>query len=209
MYAKNITLADNRCYEFDVYANSNLLCHINLNAPGVHNVSNSLATIAVAVANNLDILLVKEGLEEFTGASRRFEYKKTIGENINVYDDYAHHPTEIMTTLTTAKEKASGRIIAVFEPHTYTRTITLFDKFANAFYDADIVILADIYAAREKDEGIVSSDMLADALVKNGVNAKNLHTLENIAKHIHEIIEPNDIVLTIGAGTITKLSNLL
>ncbi|MBQ8044051.1 MAG: UDP-N-acetylmuramate--L-alanine ligase [Clostridia bacterium] len=209
VYAKNITLADNRCYEFDVYANSNLLCHINLNAPGVHNVSNSLATIAVAVANNLDILLVKEGLEEFTGASRRFEYKKTIGENINVYDDYAHHPTEIMTTLTTAKEKASGRIIAVFEPHTYTRTITLFDKFANAFYDADIVILADIYAAREKDEGIVSSDMLADALVKNGVNAKNLHTLENIAKHIHEIIEPNDIVLTIGAGTITKLSNLL
>ena len=209
IYAKNITLADNRCYEFDVYNKTELVCHVNLNAPGIHNVSNALATIAVAISNNLDISLVKEGLEQFTGASRRFEYKKTIGENVNVYDDYAHHPTEIITTLSTAKEKTTGRIIAVFEPHTYTRTITLFDKFSNAFYDADIVILADIYAAREKDEGIVSSDMLADALVKNGVNAQNLHTLQNIAKYIHEIINPNDIVLTIGAGTITKLSDLL
>ena len=209
VYAKNIMLADNKCYEFDVYNKDELVCHINLNAPGIHNVSNSLATIAVAIANNLNIPLVKEGLEEFTGASRRFEYKKTIGENVNVYDDYAHHPTEIMTTLSTAKEKTTGRIIAVFEPHTYTRTITLFDKFASAFYDADIVLLADIYAAREKDEGIVSSDMLAEALVKNGVNAQNLHTLNAIAKHIHEIIKPNDIVLTIGAGTITKLGDLL
>ena len=209
IYAKNITLADNKCYEFDVCHKGEIICHTNLNAPGTHNVSNALATFAVAIANNLDIATIKEGLEEFTGASRRFEYKKTIGENVQVYDDYAHHPTEIITTLATAKEKSSGRIIAVFEPHTYSRTITLFDKFANAFYDADIVLLADIYAAREKDEGIVSSDMLASAMIENGINAQNLHTLENIAKHIHEIIEPNDIVLTIGAGTITKLSNLL
>lgn len=209
VYAKDITLAENKCYGFDVYFKGELVCHINLNAPGIHNVSNALATITVAMANNLDISLVKYGLEEFTGASRRFEYKKTIGENVKVYDDYAHHPTEIMTTLSTAREKAEGKIIAVFEPHTYSRTITLFDKFKEAFYDADIVLLADIYAAREKDEGVVSSDMLADALVQNGVDAKNLHTLEKIAKHIHEIIKPNDIVLTIGAGTITKLSDFL
>ena len=209
IYAKNVILADNGCYEFDVYHNATPLCHIALNAPGMHNVSNALATLAVAVANNLDIDLAKNGLEKFAGASRRFEYKKTIGKNVDVYDDYAHHPTEIITTLATAKEKTKGKIIAVFEPHTYTRTITLFDKFANAFYDADIVLLADIYAAREKDEGIVSSNMLAEALVKNGVNAKNLHTLEKIAEYIHEIIEPNDIVLSIGAGTITKLSDLL
>ena len=87
--------------------------------------------------------------------------------------------------------------------------ITLFDKFTEAFDNADIVLLADIYAAREKDKGIVSSDMLAEVLVKKGINAKNLHTLDNIAKYIHEIIKPNDIVLTIGAGTITKLSDLL
>lgn len=209
VYAQNIKLNTNKCYEFDVCYDSKPIVHISLNAPGIHNVSNALATVAVAIMNNLDISLVKSGLEEFTGASRRFEYKKTIGENVNVYDDYAHHPTEIITTLSTAKEKSTGRVIAVFEPHTYSRTITLFDKFANAFYDADIVLLADIYAAREKDDGTVSSDMLAEALVKNGVNAKNLHTLEKIAKYIHEIIMPNDIVLTIGAGTITKLSNLL
>ncbi len=209
IYARQITLAENKCYEFDVCFKDKVVCHITLNAPGFHNVSNALATIAVAIANSLDLTSIKEGLEEFTGASRRFEYKKTIGENVKVYDDYAHHPTEIMTTLSTAKEKAEGKIIAVFEPHTYSRTITLFDKFAQAFYDADIVLLADIYAAREKDEGVVSSDMLAEALVKNGVDAKNLHTLEEIAKHIHNIIKPNDIVLTIGAGTITKLSDLL
>ena len=209
IYAKDIKLNSHKCYEFDVYYKMNMICHISLNAPGIHNVSNALATIAVAIANDLDIACVKEGLELFTGASRRFEYKKTIGENVKVYDDYAHHPTEIMTTLSTAKEKALGRIIAVFEPHTYSRTITLFDKFAQAFFDADIVLLADIYAAREKDEGIVSSDMLEKALIQNNVNAKNLHTLENIAKHIHEIIKPNDIVLTIGAGTITKLSDML
>lgn len=209
VYAQNITLADNKCYEFDVYNKNSFICHVKLNAPGIHNVSNSLATIAVAIANHFDITCIKEGIEEFTGASRRFEYKKTIGTNVKVYDDYAHHPTEIMTTLSTAKEKTDGRVIAIFEPHTYSRTITLFDKFASAFNDADLVILADIYAAREKDEGIVSSDMLADALRKNGVNAENLHTLDNIAKHVHQIIKPNDIVLTIGAGTITKLSNLL
>lgn len=209
IYAKDIQIAVNKCYEFDVYSKDQFICHVNLNAPGIHNVSNGLATIGVAIANNLDIPTVVEGLEEFTGASRRFEYKKTIGKNVDVYDDYAHHPTEIMTTLKTAKEKATGRVIAVFEPHTYTRTITLFDKFASAFYDADKVILADIYAAREKDEGIVSSDMLKEALNQNGVDAVNLHTLENIAKHLHEIIEPNDIILTIGAGTITKLADLL
>lgn len=209
VYAKNIEIADNKCYEFDAYTSNTLLTHIRLNAPGIHNVSNALATIATSIANGLDIELAKQGLEEFTGASRRFEYKKTIGENVNVYDDYAHHPTEIMTTLTTAREKTNGRVIAVFEPHTYSRTYTLFDKFVETLKNADIVLLADIYAAREIDEGIVSSDMLANKLVEIGVDCKNLHTLENIAKHIKDIIRPDDIVLTIGAGTITKLSNML
>ena len=208
-YAKNINLADNKCYEFDAYYKDKFLSHINLSAPGIHNVSNALATISVSIANNIDILKVKEGLNEFTGASRRFEYKKTIDKNIEVYDDYAHHPTEIMTTLKTAREKTKGRVIAIFEPHTYSRTYTLFDKFLNAFDDADIVLLKDIYAAREKDDGTISSDMLADALRKKGIDAKNLHTLENLTKYIKEIIKPNDLIVTIGAGTITKLSDMI
>lgn len=209
IYAKNVTLAPNGCYEFDVFYTNKLLCHVALNAPGIHNVSNGLATLLVSVCNNLDIEKSVKGLESFTGASRRFEYKKTIVNNVAVYDDYAHHPTEIITTLKTAREKCKGRIIAVFEPHTYTRTITLFDGFKHAFKDADLVFLADIYAAREKDTGIVSSDMLAEAISQTGVKAINLHTLEAIAKHLHTIIEPNDTILTIGAGTITKLADLL
>ena len=209
IYAKNINISDNKCYEFDVFMSNSLLTHIKLNAPGIHNVSNALATIATCIANDLDIELAKQGLEEFTGASRRFEYKKTISNNVNIYDDYAHHPTEIMTTLTTAREKTSGRVIAVFEPHTYSRTYTLFDKFVDTLKNADIVILADIYAAREKDDGIVSSDMLADRLVEIGVDARNLHTLENIANYLKQIVKPNDTILTIGAGTITKLSDML
>lgn len=209
VYARNIKLAENKCYEFDVYNKDKFICHINLNAPGKHNVSNALATIAVCIAYNLDTELIKLGLEEFTGASRRFEYKKTIGDNVKVYDDYAHHPTEVKNTLNTAKEKADGRIIAVFQPHTYSRTFTLFDKFLTAFDNADIVLLADIYAAREKDEGIVSSDMLAEALCKKGIDAKNLHTIEALADYIHNIMKPNDMILTVGAGTITKLNDLL
>ena len=209
IYAKNIILGDNKCYEFDAYFKDKCLGHFTLSAPGKHNVSNALATIAVGIANNVDIEKIKEGLNEFTGASRRFEYKKTINDNIEVYDDYAHHPTEIMTTLKTAREKTKGRVIAVFEPHTYSRTYTLFDKFLKAFDDADIVLLKDIYAAREKDDGTISSDMLANALIEKGINAKNLHTLENLADYLKEIVKPNDLVVTIGAGTITKLADML
>ena len=209
IYAKGIKLANNKCYEFDAYYNGELLGHIALSAPGIHNVSNALAVIAASIANGIDFNSIKEGLNEFTGASRRFEYKKTINGNVEIYDDYAHHPTEIMTTLKTAKEKSKGRVIAVFEPHTYSRTYTLFDKFLNAFDDADVVLLKDIYAAREKDDGTISSDMLADALNKKGVNAKNLHTLENLAEYLREIVKSNDLVVTIGAGTITKLADML
>lgn len=206
--ATNISYDNKGFGSYDFYEKSNFICHIKLNVPGEHNVLNSLAAAALALHHKCSISAIQKGLEQFKGTGRRFEFKGSYN-GADVFDDYAHHPTEIMTTLKTAKEKATGRVIAVFEPHTYTRTITLFDKFASAFYDADKVILADIYAAREKDEGVVSSDMLADALIRNGVDAQNLHTLENIAKHLHEIIEPNDIILTIGAGTITKLADLL
>ena len=126
-----------------------------------------------------------------------------------MYDDYAHHPTEIKATLESARNKSKNRVIAVFQPHTYSRTKLLFDKFAHAFNNADFVILTDIYAARESFDETISSKMLANELVRNGINAMYISSFEDIAKKIKEIIEPNDIVLTIGAGTITKLSDLL
>lgn len=209
LYADNIAINENGCYKYDLYLNGKYITNISLNAPGKHNVANSLATVGSIYANNLDILKAKEGIENFTGASRRFEYKKTIGDNVNVYDDYAHHPTEIKATLESARNKSKNRVIAVFQPHTYSRTKLLFDKFAHAFNNADFVILTDIYAAREAFDETISSKMLADELVRNGINAMYISSFEDIAKKIKEIIEPNDIVLTIGAGTITKLSDLL
>ena len=209
LYADNIAINENGCYKYDLYLNGKYITNISLNAPGKHNVANSLATVGGIYANNLDILKAKEGIENFTGASRRFEYKKTIGDNVNVYDDYAHHPTEIKATLESARNKSKNRVIAVFQPHTYSRTKLLFDKFAHAFNNADFVILTDIYAAREAFDETISSKMLADELVRNGINAMYISSFEDIAKKIKEIIEPNDIVLTIGAGTITKLSDLL
>ena len=209
LYADNIAINENGCYKYDLYINGKYVTDISLNAPGKHNVANSLATVGSIYANNLDILKAKEGIENFTGASRRFEYKKTIGDNVNVYDDYAHHPTEIKATLESARNKSKNRVIAVFQPHTYSRTKLLFDKFAHAFNNADFVILTDIYAARESFDETISSKMLANELVRNGINAMYISSFEDIAKKIKEIIEPNDIVLTIGAGTITKLSDLL
>ena len=209
LYADNIAINENGCYKYDLYINGKYVTDISLNAPGKHNVANSLATVGSIYANNLDILKAKEGIENFTGASRRFEYKKTIGDNVNVYDDYAHHPTEIKATLESARNKSKNRVIAVFQPHTYSRTKLLFDKFAHAFNNADFVILTDIYAAREAFDETISSKMLANELVRNGINAMYISSFEDIAKKIKEIIEPNDIVLTIGAGTITKLSDLL
>lgn len=209
IYADNIAINENGCYKYDLYLNDKYITNISLNAPGKHNVANSLATVGSIYANNLDILKAKDGIENFTGASRRFEYKKTIGDNVNVYDDYAHHPTEIKATLESARSKSKNRVIAVFQPHTYSRTKLLFDKFAHAFNNADFVILTDIYAAREAFDETISSKMLADELVRNGINAMYISSFEDIAKKIKEFIEPNDIVLTIGAGTITKLSDLL
>ncbi len=209
LFADNITLNDNGCYKYDLYINSKFIANISLNAPGKHNVSNSLATFGTVYSNNLDVLSAKDSIEMFTGASRRFEYKKTIQNNVTIYDDYAHHPTEIEATLESAKNKSKNKVIVVFQPHTYSRTKLLFDKFSHAFNNADIVILTDIYAAREIDDGTISSKMLADRLIQNGVNAMYISSFEEIANKIKELVEPNDIVLTIGAGTITKLSDLL
>jgi len=209
LYADNLKINKLGCYSFDVYINGVFTKHISLSTPGRHNVSNTLATIGSIISNNLNIDDAVLNIESFTGASRRFEYKKTIGEDVDVYDDYAHHPTEIKATLESAKNKTKNRVIAVFQPHTYTRTKALLDDFVDAFLDADIIIVTDIYAARELDDGSVNSEMMVDKLVEKGAIATYISSFEAITKIILDIIEPGDIVLTIGAGTITKLSDLL
>ena len=209
LHADAVKLNSDGCYEFDAYFRHKKVAHVQLGTPGKHNVYNALATICVALIYDLDIVKVVESLKEFTGASRRFEFKKTILNNVSIYDDYAHHPTEIEATLQTAKEKSKARVIAVFQPHTYSRTLTLLDGFSQAFYNADDVIITDIYAAREIDNGKISSDMLVERLQKHGINAKYISKFEDIASYLKNNAKTNDIILTIGAGTITKLSDML
>lgn len=209
IFAKDIALNERGAYDFTLVIESKEICKVSLNVPGKHNVMNALASIGTAFVNNIDIISCIPPLEKFTGASRRFEYKKNINNTVRVFDDYAHHPTEIKSTLQTARELNPDRIIAVFEPHTYTRTKALFNEFAESFDNTDIIIITKIYAAREISDGSITSEMLCDAIKQRGVNAIYIESFEDIAKFIKENAKGNDIVLTIGAGTVTKINDLL
>ncbi|MEG2310795.1 MAG: UDP-N-acetylmuramate--L-alanine ligase [Clostridia bacterium] len=208
IYAKNISCNIKGFYSFDV-ENDNNTHHFYLTVPGIHNVYNALASIVASYAHGIDFKIMQKSLGEFCGAKRRFEYKKTIGENVLIYDDYAHHPTEVKATLAAAKQKQHNKIISIFQPHTYSRTKELLNDFSTSFFDADIAIITDIYAAREPLDETISSNDLVNKLKENKVNAIYISSFDKIAQYIAQIIEPNDIVLTLGAGDITHLSDLL
>lgn len=210
IYAKNISCNIKGFYSFEVTDSvSGKTYSFYLTVPGIHNVYDALASITTAFAYGVDFETMQKSLHEFCGAKRRFELKKDLGNNILVYDDYAHHPTEIKATLAAARQKEYNRIIAVFQPHTYSRTKELLDDFSTAFFDADIVIIADIYAAREKDDGTISSDDLVNKLKLNNVNAVHISAFDDIVKYIRDNMKPNDIILTIGAGDVTKISDMI
>ena len=208
IYAKNFKCNMKGFYSFDVTDPRNgETYNFYLTVPGIHNVYDALAAITTALAYGIDFKYMQESLSKFCGAKRRFEYKKTISENVELYDDYAHHPTEIKATLAAAKQKQHNRIIAAFQPHTFSRTKELLADFAHAFVDADIVYLMDIYAAREIDDGTISSKDVADLVNKNGTKAFYVPTLEQISEEIKKVVEPGDIVLSIGAGNVTHLAD--
>ncbi|MCY6371981.1 UDP-N-acetylmuramate--L-alanine ligase [Clostridium ganghwense] len=205
--AKNIVFNTKGCPTFDVYNKDEKLFTVILNVPGEHNILNSLASISTALVLNVDKDSIINGLSSFLGTHRRFEIKgKTNG--ITVIDDYAHHPTEIKATLNAAKNFPHKRIFCVFQPHTYSRTISLFDDFSNAFFNADTLILADIYAAREKDTGIVSSNSLGNKIRGNGVDCKNFHNFDDITTYLKEELKDGDILLTVGAGDVYKVGEM-
>ena len=156
---------------------------------------------------NIDKKYIVNGLESFYGTHRRFELKG-IKNNVTIIEDYAHHPTEIKATLSAAKNYPNNRIICVFQPHTYSRTYSLYEDFTESFYDTDILILADIYPAREKDTGIVSSDMLGHTLRQKNINCVNLHSFEDISNYLKKETKPGDLVLIMGAGDIYKSGDL-
>ena len=174
--------------------------------PGEHNVVNSLAAIALGMEMGLKIDEIAKGLQAYHGVRRRFEIKG-ISNDIMVVDDYAHHPTEVTATLQAARDGWNRRIVSVFQPHLYSRTEEFYKEFANAFKASDVLIVTDVYPAREKPIAGVSGAMVSNAARKAG--HKHVHyvpNLDDIAVHLDKIVQPGDMVLTIGAGTIWRYS---
>lgn len=189
---------------FDVYKKGEKLCSVSLNVPGEHNILNALATIAVCEILGVNAEAAAKGLETFKGTHRRFEKKGFLNGAV-VLDDYAHHPTEIKATLTAAKAFPHKRIVCVFQPHTYSRTRTLWNDFLTAFDDTDELIITHIYAAREKPDGVTSAEKLAEAIAERGVNAKYMENFSDIEEYLKNTVAEGDIVFTMGAGDVTNI----
>ena len=204
--ARNITFDNNGFPLFDVYRNNTFYKSIKLSVPGMHNVYDALACIATCYEYGIDKEDIKEGLLKYTGAHRRFEFVGSTN-GANVFDDYGHHPTEIKAVYDAMKKKKFNRSWVVFQPHTYSRTKNLLTDFAQVLSGFDNIIVTDIYAARESDTLGISSQNLVDQININRVGKKALYMSDfnEIAKYIRDRVMPNDIVLTIGAGTVTTI----
>ena len=181
---------------------------ISLGVTGEHNVYNSLSAIAVARSLGMEIPEIAAALKAYKGTERRFEYKGQV-RGFTIIDDYAHHPQEIEATLRTAAMYPHKKLWVAFQPHTYSRTKALLPEFAKALSGADSVILADIYAAREKNTvGITSAD-LAEKIAETGTDVHYLPDFESIRKFILDHVEEGDLLITMGAGNIVDIGNQL
>ena len=191
-------------YSFDIYCYGTFYCRATLQVPGEHNMKNALAAAAACYELGVPGKVFAAGVGGYTGVGRRFERKGTF-QGAVVYDDYAHHPDEIEASLKTAKSMGYNRVICVFQPHTYTRTISLLDDFAIALSHADIAVLTEIYAARESNVNHISSKMLVDKIP----GAVFAPTFDDAIRFLKEQARPGDLIFTMGAGDITKLYDLL
>ena len=206
--ARNIVFNPNGFPTFDVYYNDHFFKTISLSIPGIHNIMNALACIAVCNEYGIEKEDIKNALHKYTGAHRRFEYKGSFN-NVNVYDDYGHHPTEIVATANALKQKKYHESWVIFQPHTYSRTKNLLDDFAHALLNFDHIIITDIYAARENNIYNISSKDLVDKISQIGKSAIYLSNFNDIVNYVKEHVMPNDIVLTLGAGTVTNIGPML
>ncbi len=190
--------------KFKVKYNGQFLGEIELNVPGIHNVRNSLVAITIAKELGVDFEKIKLALKKFTGVYRRFEIKANIN-GIMVIDDYAHHPTEVSATLSAIRSGWDRRVIAVFQPHLYTRTRDFYLDFAKSFLDSDVFICTDIYPAREIPIQGVTGQLITDSAEKFGhKNVIYVPDKNDIPSKLLEIVQPGDIVITMGAGDIWK-----
>ncbi|MGB5157809.1 UDP-N-acetylmuramate--L-alanine ligase [Desulfobacterium sp. N47] len=203
--AKNVSI-EGLISKFKVCYNGNTLGEISLNLPGIHNVYNSLASIAVGMELDIPFDIIKEALENMQGVQRRLEIKGEV-RGITVVDDYGHHPTEIRTTLQAAKDCwPDRRVIVVFQPHRYSRTKALFDDFTRAFYQSDHLIILPIYPAGEKEIEGIDSKFLCEEIAAHGhKEAVYMNDMESAVEYLKDKLNKNDILLTLGAGDVWKV----
>ena len=190
--------------DFDVVVDGKVYTHLSLRVAGLHNVYNALAAASAAYVLGIPSKAVRQGLEGFFGAGRRFELKGQYN-GARVYDDYAHHPAELHALLEMAQSLGCERVICAFQPHTYTRTKALFDDFVRELQLADLVILTDIYAAREQNTIGISSRDLAERIP----GALYCPSLPEAAEKLRELAQPGDLIVTAGAGDIYTVGEML
>ncbi len=208
-YAENISFNDDGFANFDVYYKNEFFETFQLSVPGEHNILNALACISLCNAYNIDKKFIKSALLKFTGAHRRFEFKGKISGKASVYDDYGHHPTEIIATANSLNNKKYNESWVIFQPHTYSRTKNLLDDFAKALINFDNIIVLDIYAAREKNTYGITPKDLVNKIISLGKNAKYIPDFNECASYVKRNVKNGDIVLTLGAGTVTEIGPML
>ena len=207
MEPHNRVHAENICPDWrhlDVVCDGKFYCHVDLQVLGKHNAMNALAAAAAAWVLGIDGNAVKEGLATFCGAERRMQFKGNVN-GADLYDDYAHHPDELKASIEAVRTMNYERIVVAFQPHTYSRTSALFDEFVRELKAADHVVLAEIYAARERNTvGISSKDLQAQ--IPGSVYCQ---TLPEVTAYLRSIAKPGDVLLTVGAGDIFRAGEAL
>jgi UDP-N-acetylmuramate--alanine ligase len=206
--AHNIRYDDAFGSTFGVLRGSTMLGEIHLPVPGKHNVCNALAATTVALELQIPFATIVEAFQGFKNADRRFQFKGEVG-GITVVDDYGHHPTEILATLSAAKNSSGGRrTVVIFQPHRFSRTKELMDEFVVAFNNADLLFLLDIYAANESPIEGVNAEVLTDNIKRYGhKHVSYIGDIDNATEAVMKVLRPGDLVITLGAGNVTRLSD--
>ena len=204
-YASDISYNEYDCAEFTLMHKGESLFKVKLNVPGEHNVANATGVCAMALNCGIDASDIVKGLDTFTGTERRFEKKGVFG-GVTVIDDYAHHPTEMEATLHAAQKYPHKTLWCVFQPHTFSRTISFREEICKALSLSDKIILVDIYAAREQDTGVISSRMLADDIKsKYGKDVYYFSSFDEAEKFLLINCVSGDLLITMGAGNVVKI----
>ena len=210
-YVKDIGFDESGLPSFRVFADNRELCAMKLSVPGEHNILNALAAFSCCRELGVETGSIVRTLESFQGTQRRFDYIGITDNQVRVIDDYAHHPTEIRATLAAAANIPHKDLWCLFQPHTYTRTMALFDDFTEAFDGADKIIMAEIYAAREKNIHKISSKELVNEIKKKypGKEVYYFSRFEDIANFVADNSSSGDLVITMGAGDIYKVAEMI